>query len=247
MSKILGVIPARLGSTRLKEKLLIEIAGKPIIQWTYEGAKGSRYLDKLLIATDSDRIEAIVRRFGGEVAMTPSDLKSGTDRVAYLARELPQYEYIINIQGDEPMIKGSIIDALVETLVNPPYPELATIGAPLTSEYENQSFDSVKVACRFDGYALYFSRYPIPFGAKQKTRHIGIYGYKRSSLLTLAELAPPDIELSERLEQLRALYYGINIMVKILPEAADLVSLDTESDLLLLKSKLGRENDKGQG
>ncbi len=246
MSKILGVIPARLSSTRLKEKLLIKVRGKPILEWTYNGAKSSKKLDRIMIATDSERIKDVAQSFGAEVVLTPSEISSGTDRVAYVAERSPEYKYIINIQGDEPLITGEIVDAVVDMLTNPPYPQIATIASPTLHEYETESSDTVKVVVRDDGYAMYFSRYPVPFGNRTKLKHIGIYGYERETLLNLVKLSPPEIEKNERLEQLRALYYGIGIMVKVMHEASELHSLDNEYDLHILKAKLEKLDEKAK-
>jgi len=239
MSGILGVIPARLNSTRLERKLLLKLMDKPIIQWAYEGAKESRLLSRLVVATDAEEIKDACKNFGADVFLTPSNFNSGTERVAYISSLFPEYEFVINIQGDEPLIRGHLIDTLVESLINPPYPEISTLAEVVESEDEIKSPDKVKVVLRSDGFAIYFSRLPIPFGNGKKLKHIGIYGYTREALQKFSSLPPSELEKSEKLEQLRAIQAGIRIFVRVLPKPSGLISLDTEKDYQLLKERFG--------
>lgn len=230
------VIPARLGSTRLPEKALSDINGKPMIQHVYERAKKVRGVDRVLVATDHQRIVEAVTRCGGEAVMTPETLNSGTDRVAFVAKERSE-EIFVNVQGDEPLLDPVAVERSIE-LVRSGRFVMATPAAPLKDEALLKNPNVVKVLVAADGRAIYFSRFPIPysrgalpsdFAQVAPRHHLGIYVYTRETLLKFAALPPTPLEAGESLEQLRALYHGIAIGVAAADKAS--VGVDTHEDL----------------
>ena len=228
---IVAAIPARYGSTRLPGKLLMPIAGKPMIEHVWRRASRAEGLERVVILTDDERIAEAAALFGGDCEMTPADCASGTDRVAWAARSW-RAEAVINIRGDEPLIEPAAITALARHLSAHPDDPVATLAAP-SAEGDRESPDVVKVVVDARGYALYFSRAPIPYprgtGGARPMSHVGIYGYQREALLRLAALAPTPLELSESLEQLRALENGIAI--RVLPVERGWWGVDTIEDL----------------
>lgn len=223
---VIIVIPARMGSTRFYGKPLHNLLGKPMIQWVWEKAKELKGIDDIIIATDSEEIKNKVKEFGGKSIITSQECPSGTDRVAQIA-EIIEADYYLNLQGDEPTIDPKNLEVLVNSLVKG-Y-EMATLDFQL-SEEEAKNPDIVKVVKDKNNFALYFSRSPIPYPRNFKSfrKHLGIYGYKRETLLTLVSLSPSPLEKAEGLEQLRALYNGIKIYVE---EALyDSISVDTLED-----------------
>lgn len=221
------VIPARFGSTRLPGKALLSIAGKPMVQWVHERARTSR-ASEVLIATDDARIADAGRAFGAAVEMTAASHQSGTDRIAEVARAKGwrDSDVVVNVQGDEPLMPPALIDQVAELLLANADAGMATLAAPLSRLEDFLDPNVVKVVADGAGRALYFSRAPIPWNresapaglASQRSfagsrRHIGIYAYRVSALLRLAALAPTPLELTEKLEQLRALENGIGIRV----------------------------------
>jgi len=229
---IVAIIPARYGATRLPGKPLSDIHGKPLIQWVHERASAARRIDRVIVATDDERIAAAVRGFGGEAELTSPACASGTDRVAEVARRLDA-DVIVDVQGDEPMLDPEGLDALVVPFSSDPDLEVATLAAPLrTGERESPSV--VKVVCDAGGRALYFSRSPIPSRTPEQReiglRHIGVYAFRRAALLRFASLPVAPLEEAERLEQLRALHHGIDIRV-VVREAGPDVAVDTPEDL----------------
>ncbi len=232
--KKLVVIPARFGSTRLPGKPLRHILDKPLIQWVYEKAVSSS-ADKVIIATDDARIEDTCLSFGATVVMTSPDLRSGTDRVHEALTGL-EGDFIVNLQGDEPFIEPPMIDALF-TLLEKERLDMATLCTPIsTDEYENPNM--VKVVLDKAGFALYFSRSPIPFLRGKKVPlygHIGIYGFSRSFLARFVAMGKGVLEEAESLEQLRVLEHGHRI--RVIPVDYHGFGIDTEEDL----QKAGRE------
>ena len=212
---VIGAIPARYASTRLPGKVLMPIAGKPMIEHVWRRAGRAEGLERVVILTDDERIAEAAALFGADCEMTPSDCASGTDRVAWAARSW-RAAAVINIQGDEPLIEPAAISALAAHLRAHPEDPVATLATP-AGEGDRHNPDVVKVVIDARGYALYFSRAPIPFprgeGGAPPMSHVGIYGYQRQALLRLASLAPTPLEVSESLEQLRALENGIAIRV----------------------------------
>jgi 3-deoxy-manno-octulosonate cytidylyltransferase (CMP-KDO synthetase) len=218
MSKALGIIPARWGSTRFPGKALHPIAGKPLLQHVWEHCRRAKKLDQLIIATDDFRIAEAAFDWGAEVAMTAANHASGTDRIAEVAAKVKQFAHIINIQGDEPLIDPKLIDLFVRELQRDRKLEMITAAHPFPDPREAESPHQVKVVLNQKGGALYFSRAAIPFDREasaqpQYFRHQGIYGYTRSLLLRFVRWKISPLERAEALEQLRALENGVRIQV----------------------------------
>jgi len=247
------VIPARYGSARLPGKVLLGIAGKPMIQWVYERASASRAVE-VLIATDDLLIVSAAHSFGAQTIMTESTHRSGTDRIAEVARlqRWADSDIVVNVQGDEPLIPAALIDQVGGLLETNPVAHIATLATPIGSLAEFMDPNAVKVVTDGEGRALYFSRAPIPWdrdGAtegvvSQKSysgarRHVGIYGYRVGGLLRLAALEPSPLEQQERLEQLRALENGFEIRVANSVEAAG-PDVNTAADLERVSALLRR-------
>ena len=234
----LGIIPARYASTRFPGKPLIDINGKSMIQRVYEQACSAASLDKVVIATDDERIITEVKRFGGEYALTRSDHQSGTDRCAEVAEKLTGFEVIINIQGDEPFIDPVQIDLLSSCFVDPEV-KLATLVKKIVKEDELFNHNIPKVVLNNSQEAIYFSRHTIPFirktdqsnwlGTHQFYKHIGIYGYTTETLLEITRLQPSALELAESLEQLRWIENGYSIQTRITD--LESIAVDTPEDL----------------
>jgi 3-deoxy-manno-octulosonate cytidylyltransferase (CMP-KDO synthetase) len=251
----LGLVPARLGSTRLARKALADIAGRPLVVHVLENAARAESLSGVVLATDDEEIAQAARKAGFEAIMTHPDLPSGTDRIAAaLAEHAGSEALIVNIQGDEPEIPPSTIDAVVSLLDNRADLDLATAACPLRDAAEFASPNRVKVVTDETGRALYFSRAPIPF-ARDDARgdaspetglmsrglgHLGIYAYRREALAALVALPPSPLEKIERLEQLRALQAGMSIGVALVESAAP--GIDTAADLESFRLRVeGRE------
>ena len=231
MSRLI-VIPARLGSTRLREKPLREIAGKPLIRWVVENLKKTGY--PLLLATDSERVKEVVEDLC-EVVLTPSELPSGSDRVLFAVRDL-DVKYVINYQGDEPFAYKEDIDRLFRALEEGN--EVATLARRDPEAYEKP--EDVKVVLDREGYALYFSRSPIPYFRKENKnyplKHVGIYAYRKETLLKFGSLPKGELEETESLEQLRLLENGIRIKVILTENFYH--GVDTERDIEIVERKL---------
>ena len=225
------VIPARFASTRLPGKPLIKVLGKPIIQWVWEKAMQAKLADEVIIATDSELVYEVAKTFTDSVEMTDSNHKSGSDRIAEVASRHPEFEYIVNLQGDEPLIKPESIDFIIEGLKNGA--DMSTLVRVLTDKKDIENPNCVKCVTDNNGYALYFSRSKIPYERNENIAcfygHIGIYGYTREALLTMTKHPQTMLEMSESLEQLRALQMGLKIKtyeVDFVP-----VGIDTPEDL----------------
>ena len=233
MMQVVGVIPARIGSTRLAEKLLKPLLGKPVIEWTWINAKKSRKLDDLIIACDDERIMKEAERFGAKAVFTSRDHSSGTDRIAEAVNQV-EAKIVINIQADEPLMHPSVINALAESMLSNPDLVMATAIREIIDPDEVNNPNVVKVALDKDQFALYFSRSAIPFtrdrGAKVKYyKHLGIYAYTKDFLYVFKKLPPSLLEQAERLEQLRVLEAGFKI--KTVFSAFDSWGIDTKEDL----------------
>ncbi|MFC2134305.1 3-deoxy-manno-octulosonate cytidylyltransferase [Bacteroidota bacterium] len=237
---IVGIIPARFGSTRLMGKPLADIGGKPMIQHTYESTSKSKLLDRVIVAVDDEKIFNVVKEFGGDVRMTPKQLTSGSDRIAHITKDLPDAEIICNIQGDEPFIKGEMIDQAIEPLLFDKEVNVATLVKQIHSVEELKSASVVKVVFDYNNFALYFSRSAIPFVRGARTnlekiqfaeiyKHIGLYVYRRDSLMRFITLKQTDLEKIEGLEQLRMLENGYRI--KVVVTEFESISVDTQKDL----------------
>ena len=242
---VVAIIPARYGSTRLPGKPLANIGGKPMIQHVYESASKARELDRVLVATDDRRIEKAVKSFGGEVMMTARRHRSGTDRLAEVAHKI-RADWLVNVQGDLPFIHADTIARAVRPMRRDRTIPMATVCTPIYDESEWRNPNVVKVLTDHAGFALYFSRAPIPFvrngvidprgrkTARTKRhlfgyRHLGLYVYRRDFLLKFARLQPTELERIESLEQLRALQNGYRIYVAEVDERS--IEVDTLADL----------------
>lgn len=230
--KIACIIPSRYASTRLPGKPLRLIAGETLVHRVYERAVQAKLPDVVIVATDHEDIEKEVKSFGGHVMMTSVDHPTGTDRLAEVASHTPDYEIIVNVQGDEPLIDPDVIDRLAQDLIDHPELDMATVATPLhEDEYDDPS--SVKVVVNQKGEALYFSRSLIPYPRHDfevpALKHVGIYAYRRDFLLAYAKMAQTPLEKTESLEQLRALEMGYKIGV-IEVKTPD-IGIDTEEDL----------------
>ena len=218
MSKTVGIIPARWGSTRFPGKALHLIAGQPLLRHVWERCRRAKKLDQLIIATDDFRIAEAAFDWGAEVSMTSASHASGTDRVAEVAAKMKEFAHVINIQGDEPLTEPKLIDRLVQGLQRDRNLEMITGAHPFAEASKAESPHQVKVVLNHKGEALYFSRAVIPFdrdGAAppQYFRHQGIYGYTRKLLLQFVRWKTSPLERAEALEQLRALENGVKIQV----------------------------------
>ncbi len=243
--RVVGVIPARWGSTRFPGKSLHPICGKPLLAWVVEAARRARRLDTLLVATDDERIAAVARGLDVEAVMTSPRHPSGTDRVAEAADPADD-DIVVNIQGDEPLIDPALIDALAGSLAAAPHRQMATAACPITTSRDLASRAVVKVVLDRDDGALYFSRLPIPcrrdgppdLASGLYWRHLGIYAYRGAFLRRLVATPPCPLERAEALEQLRALYIGARILVLRTAEAG--VGVDTPEDVRYLERALRR-------
>jgi 3-deoxy-manno-octulosonate cytidylyltransferase (CMP-KDO synthetase) len=238
MANVVIIIPARYASRRFPGKALADLWGKPLIQHVYERARRARSGERVIVATDDERIARAAQGFGAEVAMTSQDHPSGTDRVAEVARGI-EAELIVNVQGDEPLIEPASIDAAVGPLMEDGTIPMGTLCCPIDDVGELANPNVVKVVVDREGFALYFSRLPIPFvrdarGDATRYRHIGLYAYRREFLLELAGLEPTPLEEAEKLEQLRALEYGHRIKVTRVASAGP--GVDTPEELARLES-----------
>jgi len=247
--QVLGIVPARLASTRLPNKPLYPILGRPLIEWVWRRVSAMTVLDHAVVATDSEEVAEVCRALGAPVEMTSKDHPSGTDRVAEVADRpgYDHYPYVANVQGDEPLLKEAHLRAAIE-LVRDHGWEVGTCGTPLMSEAARTDASVVKVARAANGRALYFSRAPIPYKRDGKPadgelerepflRHVGIYAYTRDALHDWVALAPSPLERLEQLEQLRPLEAGARIGVAVVG-AAD-PGVDTAADVLRMEERLG--------
>lgn len=225
---VLGVIPARLGSGRFPSKVIAPIHGKPMVQHVWEAASKSRGLTHVLVATDDPGIASVVQGFGGTAVLT-GPYSCGTDRVASVAADRTE-DFIVNLQGDEPMIDPDDIDRLISALQSRPDCAMVTLAVKRTDAAGLADPNVVKVVCAENGDALYFSRHPVACGPDGVYwKHIGIYAFRREALMTYSSLAPTVLESTERLEQLRALGHGMKIHV--VPIARDTVGVDVPEDI----------------
>jgi len=229
-----AIIPARYASTRFPGKPLADIAGKPMIQHVYEQTAKSALVNRVIVATDDERICDSVLGFGGEAVMTRADHPSGTDRLAEVAAGLDA-EWIVNVQGDEPLIDPQMIDEAVQPMLDNPEIRMGTLKSRLVDESEYLNPNIVKVVTDQSGFALYFSRSSIPFlrdskfGSTRIYKHVGLYVYRRDFLLQYPQLEETELEKSEKLEQLRALEHGYRIYVA--ETARESIGVDVPGDI----------------
>ena len=237
---VTGFIPARYGSTRLPGKALANICGLPMVVRVMQGASGAKTLDRLTALTDDIRILEAITNHGGEAVLTPVSCKNGTERIGYVLDEIP-CSIAVNIQGDEPLITGEIIDKAVKPLLEDESIDIATLACPIDSIQETNNPSAVKVVCDIEGFALYFSRSPIPYRDLKNNevsmetelplglKHIGLYVYRSQVVKAIASAAPTPLELAEKLEQLRMLEMGFKIKVVVIQD--ELIGVDTAGDL----------------
>ncbi len=235
---VIGIIPARHASTRLPAKPLLDLGGKPMIRHVYEQAREAKLIDMVIVATDHDDIANAVRHFGGNAVMTPPELKSGSDRAAFAASSLPDAGVIVNIQGDEPLIVPAMIDQAISPVLEDPSVHASTLVRVIKDYRDVTNPSVVKVVIDDSGYALYFSRSPIPHvrdipEAQWHThhtyyKHIGLYVYDRETLIRFANRPESPLEKAEKLEQLRLLSDGVRIKTVI--TEFDSLPVDTAED-----------------
>jgi 3-deoxy-manno-octulosonate cytidylyltransferase (CMP-KDO synthetase) len=246
MERVVGIIPARYASKRLPGKMLLDVAGKPLIMHTVDRARESALLERVIVATDDARIADAVTAAGAEAVVTTGRHRCGSDRAAEVAAGL-DCDVVVNVQGDEVMIEPAVIDAAVRILLDDPVADVGTMACPISTEDEYKDRSVVKVVFTAGGVALYFSRAPIPHSKTGEFslslpahRHIGIYSFRRNYLAEYAALPPSPLELAEDLEQLRALEHGARIVVGI-TEAHSRLKIDTEDDLERARALLCRK------
>lgn len=235
----IGIIPARYGATRFEGKVMADLMGKPVVQHVYEMAKKSKMLDDLIVATDDERVLKLIKDFGGKATLTSADQPTGTDRLAEVVNPI-DVKVVINIQGDEPLVHYTMIDELVRTMLQEETIVMSTVVKKIENKEDIMDPNIVKVVIDREGFALYFSRSPIPFerGAQSKNfyKHLGLYAYTKDFLFTFTNLPKAELERVESLEQLRALFHGYKI--KTIETKFDTVGIDTPEDLERAKKVL---------
>jgi len=237
---IVAIIPARYASTRVPAKPLIDLCGKSMIQRVYEQTKKATLINRVIIATDHERIVEAVKHFGGDVVMTPADIRSGTDRIAHVAKNLPDADIIVNVQGDEPLIAPEMIDQAIKPLILDSSIQIGTLVKKVTSTDELTNPNVAKVVVDKQGFAIYFSRSPIPYlrdGSEISKwhihhtfyKHIGLYVFRRKFLLQFSLWDESPLEKTEKLEQLRIIEHGYRIKVTV--TEYDSIPIDTPEDI----------------
>jgi len=242
LAKVVVVIPARYGSTRLPGKPLLLLAGKPMIQRVYERAKLAVRVDRVIVATDDERIVKTVEGFGGEARMTRSEHRTGTERIAEVAAR-EEGDVFVNVQGDEPLLDPNAIDVAVSSLLEEPQASISTVATSIKTPGDIMDPNVVKAVVDFDGNAIYFSRAPIPWvrdtGSKIQVRHLkhlGLYVFQRDALLEYPTLPQGELERIEQLEQLRWMENGWKIRVAEVEH--DAVSVDVPEDVTRVEKLL---------
>lgn len=245
---VIGVIPARYGSTRLQAKVLADILGKPMIQHVYERAKKAKILDDLIIATDDDKIIEAVRKFKGKVVYTSPNQPTGTDRLTEVVNPL-DVKVVVNIQGDEPLIHPEMIDHMAGAVLNDEKINMATVIKRIEDQREISDPNVVKVVIDRNDFAIYFSRSAIPYARSDKPvtyyKHIGLYAYTKDFLFIYKNLPKSGLEEAECLEQLRVLENGYRI--KTVETRYDTIGVDTPEDLERVKEYLMKEASQVNG
>lgn len=246
--KVYGIIPSRFGSSRFPGKPLAILAGKPLVAWVVDAVKKATTLDEVIVATDDERIAAAVQQYGGRAVMTPSELPSGTDRIAVAAGDFADDDILVNIQGDEPLIDPKLIDELVAKLKGDERWSMATAVTPIKSVADLAAKTVVKVVLDRDDGAMYFSRAPIPCDRDNEAdlasglyvRHLGIYAYRGAFLRKYVAEKPCAVEMTEKLEQLRALWMGAKIAVVKTDDEG--IGVDTPEDAKRVEMILHERN-----
>lgn len=230
--KFLGVIPSRYASTRLEGKPLKDICGHTMVEWVYKRALKSK-LDGVVVATDDERIVDQVKSFGGNVILTRKDHINGTSRIAEVCETYTDYDVIVNIQGDEPLIEPDMINSIIDSFIEDNTIPMSTLKYKLTDMAEIENPNAVKIVTDKNDFAIYFSRSVIPYPRNLNMdnyyKHVGIYGYKRDFVMEYAKMASTPLELSESLEQLRVLENGYKI--KVLETPYKIIGVDTQEEL----------------
>lgn len=241
--KFLGVIPSRYASTRLEGKPLKDICGHTMVEWVYKRALKSK-LDSVVIATDDERIVKEVEAFGGNVILTRKDHLNGTSRIAEVCETYTDYDVIVNIQGDEPLIEPDMINSIIDSFVEDNTIPMSTLKYKLTDMSEIENPNAVKVVTDKNDFAIYFSRSVIPYprnlNMNNYYKHVGIYGYKRDFVMEYAKMPSTPLELSESLEQLRVLENGYKI--KVLETPYKIIGVDTQEELERVREHITKNN-----
>ena len=237
--KILCVIPSRLRSTRLPRKPLALIDGKAMVQWVYEAAVKCKDFTKVIVATDAIEIADIIRNVGGQIEMTPSELMTGSDRVAFVSKKYNDYDVVVNLQGDEPFVTPEMLSTLVEPFKNDSSVVMSTLASPFKYESDYNDPNTVKVIFDKNFDAIYFSRSPIPFfreGVREVpvAAHLGMYAYKREFLQKYTDFKQTELEKAELLEQLRVIENGYKIRVGFTDKR--IVEINTPEELELAQA-----------
>ena len=247
MTRAVAVIPARWASVRFPGKALVVIGDKPLVQHVWERASELETVERVVVATDDERIAAAVQGFGGAVVMTSPDCVNGTDRVAQATRDWP-VDLVVNLQGDEPTFEVKALDQLIRVMSDDSAIEMGTLAHPVADEAEHKDPNAVKVVLDQSGHALYFTRAPVPYarqpGLVVPLRHVGIYVFRHAFLQRYARLAPTPLEQTERLEQLRALEHGVRIRVLLTPHGS--IGVDTPADVDRLAAYLVSRESRGR-
>ena len=234
--RVMVIIPARYSSSRFEGKPLAEIDGKPMIYYVYQGSKNAKCVDDVIVATDDERIKNAVENFDGKAIMTSKKHKTGTERIAEVAKKIDA-DIIVNVQGDEPLIEPKAIEQVVMPLIEDKNIRMCTLMTKITKNAEYNDTNIVKVVTDNEGFALYFSRSPIPYPREKEHlkvyKHIGIYVYKKDFLLEFADMQQTPLEQIECLEQLRVLENGFKI--KVVETDYDSISVDTPRDLEVVR------------
>ena len=248
--KIVGFIPARYQSTRFRGKPLALIAGRPMIQHVYQRSKGCPELDEIYVATDDLRIYDCVTEFGGHAIMTDGKHVSGTDRIAEAAQKinLADRDIVVNIQGDQPVFRPSMLSDLIRALADNPTIPMSTLMHRIKDDRELHNTNTVKIAVDNNGFALYFSRLPIPFCRDRESKaihykHLGFYGYRKEFLSTFTSLSYGLLEEAEKLEQLRPLEHGFKI--KVIETLFDSIDVNTPEDIEIAQKELSQLKNPG--
>jgi len=248
--RTVAIIPARFASERLPGKPLAEIDGRPMIIHVMRRAAEAALVDRVIVATDDSRIASVVEAHGGTALLTPASLRSGSDRVAYVARSLEEAEIVVNVQGDEPLIPPDMIDEAIRPLLDDPSIETATLVRPIRTVEELVASSVTKVVLDKAGNCLYFSRAPIPFGREcsqeflvrdnQMYAHVGLYVFRRQFLIRFSEMEQTRLEKIEKLEQLRILENGGKIRAVV--TTLESPSVDTPSDLERVRARFQNQS-----
>jgi len=236
---VIGIIPARYGSTRFEGKVLADIHGKPMVQWVWEAAKKTKILDEVIVACDDKRVEDAVKSFGGKAAFTSKEHSSGTDRICEIINPL-EVKVIVNIQADEPLVEPVMIENVARPLLEDPQINMTTLMKLIEEPQEIDDANVVKVVTDKQGFALYFSRSTIPYQRDKSVKtnyykHIGLYAYTKDFLFVFKNLPESNLERIEKLEQLRVLEAGFKI--KVIETKISTIGVDTPEDLERVKTR----------